>query len=129
MHGVGEALGDHVAHGALGVGHDHAERRRGHLGAGGFVLDEVDADLRTVAVGQDDFMAIGDHADDGGKAFARIRELLGDGPLGAFLDNGVPAQCDHDRLAVGHCVSFRALRAQNGKYIIFWPSGKRDIFI
>ena len=102
VEGIAEALGDHVAHGALGIGDDEVEGRGSDLGGSCLVADEVDAGLGAIAMGDDDLVPVADHADDGVHALAGIRELLLGRALGSFLDDGVAAEGDDDGLPVVH---------------------------
>ena len=78
-----EGVAEEVADAAFGIGHAHVEREpRGEIGLGDDLgAAEDEADLRAVAVGQDDAPAVGDERAHVRGRRARVLELLGDGAL------------------------------------------------
>ena len=61
-------------------------------------------------MGQNDLVTLGDHADDGRKALARIGELLLDGTIGTFFDDGIASERHHNGFLIHRLSSFRDLQ-------------------
>ena len=78
VHRVRQALGDHVAHAGLRVGHAHFERNRVQLAAGELDAPQDVADLRAVAVRDDELVAALDRVAQHLGRFAHLGELLVD---------------------------------------------------
>ncbi len=103
VHRVRQALGDHVAHAGLGVGDANFERNRVELAAGDLDATQDVADLRAVAVRDDQVVAALDRiAEDLGR-FADLGELLVDIADLAGSADCVSAESDDESFAdVGH---------------------------
>ena len=94
VHRVRQALGDHVAHAGLRVGHAHFERNRVQLAAGQLDAPQDVADLRAVAVRDDELVAALDRVAQHLGRFAHLRELLVDRALLAGRTDGVATERD-----------------------------------
>ena len=102
-HRVGEALGDHVAHAGLRVGDADFERDRVELGRGDFDAAEDVADLRAVAVRDDELVAALDSVAKMLGRFSDLGELLVDRADLARGADGVSAESHHESLThFGH---------------------------
>ena len=78
VHRVRQALGDHVAHAGLRVGDANFERNRVELAAGQLDAPQDVADLRAVAVRDDQVIAALDRVAEHLGRFADLGELLVD---------------------------------------------------
>ena len=103
---VPERLLDHVADLTLRLGPAHVERHGGDEPGGGLVLDEEVADLRSVAVGEDRLIALGDQLGDLAARAPDVVELSGVAVELLRPQDRVAAQGDHDPfVARCHCGS------------------------
>ena len=96
---VGERLDEHVADGALRVGHGVVHGHRVHLGLGQFRPAQDEADLRAVAVRDDEPPALLDQIDEMRDGTADGLVLLGDGVVLGVGDERVAAERDDRGLA------------------------------
>ena len=99
---VYQRLGDHEPHPALHVGDGHLHRQWiDHL-AGGPVAQEKIADLRTVAVGDDQSVPLFNQVCQRSRRLARIDELLAYVAFLVFLGDRVATQGHDNQVIISH---------------------------
>ena len=91
-----QRLGQEIADLALRLGHKDVERRRRNGVPGGFCLDRQEADLRSVAMGQDEFMAHPVQLGQGLRCSDQVGALDRHRALLAASDERVATQRDDD---------------------------------
>ena len=88
---VVQRLAKQVADFALGGGSAHVQGQAGNLVGGALGAQQVGADLRAVAVGDHQAIAVANQADDGGGGAAGIAQLFGNSSLLPRADEGIAA--------------------------------------
>ena len=91
---------NHVPHAALGIGNARVQGKPGDAALAFFGADQDVADLRTVAVGDDDSGVALEKRNEMAQGLRGVFELLGNGSRLSGARNGIAAKSDDERFRV-----------------------------